>query len=101
MSDWRHGRVLVVKVELTRSSLLEELATAMAQELMQTDLNLECLVGVLLVKILLVVFDERNLLIGSLGGENVAERDVLEAKVLSNVVVVGDVDPCGDTATCQ
>lgn len=63
----------MVEVELAGCGLLKKLAATMAQELVETNLDLEGLVGILLVQGLLVVFDERNLLVGSFGREDVAE----------------------------
>ena len=86
----------MVKVEFARGGFLQQLAAAVAEELVETDLDFEGLVRVGLVEGLLFVFDERDFLVGSFCAEDVAKGDVLEAKVLSDVVVVGDVDSCGD-----
>jgi hypothetical protein len=64
---------------------------------MQADLNLECRVAALLVSGQVALFDERDRLVRCFCGEDVAEGDVLEAKVLSDVVVVGDVDASRNT----
>lgn len=88
----------MIEVEFARGSFLQELAAAMTKKLVQTDLNLEGLVGVFLVKSLLLVFDERDLLVGCFCRQDIAEGNIFEAKVLPDIVVVGDVDSCGDTA---
>jgi hypothetical protein len=71
---------------------LEELATAVTEQLMQTHLDLEGWVAVLLVSGQVALFDERHSLVRCFRGEDVAEGHVFEAKVLADVVVVGDVD---------
>jgi hypothetical protein len=38
------------------------------------------------------VFDEGNRFVWCFGGEDVAEGNVLEAKILADIVVVGDID---------
>jgi hypothetical protein len=69
-----------------------------AEELMQTDLDFESGVTILLVCSQVALLDERNGLVGRLGREDVTEGDVLEAEVLSDVVVVRDVDAGRDTS---
>ena len=68
---------------------------------METDLDFEGLVRIRFVEGLLVVLDEWDFLVGGFCAEDVAKGDVLEAKVLSDVVVVGDVDPCWNPVQCQ
>jgi hypothetical protein len=72
-----------------------------AEELVQTDLDFEGWVAVFLVDGEVAVFDEWYLLIWRFGREDVAERDVLEAQVLADVVVIGNVDASWDTAAYQ
>jgi hypothetical protein len=71
-----------------------------AEELMQTDLDLKSGVAILLVCSQIALFDERNGLVGRLGREDVTEGDVFEAEVLSDIIVVGDVDAGRDTSVC-
>lgn len=92
MGDGGDGRVGVVEVELAWGGFLEEFAASVTEEFVEADLDFEGLVGVGFVQGLLGVFDEGDFLVGRFGTEDVAERDILEAEVLSNVVVVGDVD---------
>ena len=68
---------------------------------METNLNFEGLVGVRFVQCLLLVLDERYLLVWGFRAEDIAKGDVLETKVLSDVIIVGDVDPCGYPGYCQ
>ena len=70
----------------------EELAGAMAEELVDANLDLEGGVAVALVKGEIVGADEGDGFVGAFGAEDVAEGDVLEADLLADVVVVGDVD---------
>lgn len=80
---------------------MEELAAAMAEELVQTDLDFKSGVTVLLVGFQVAVFDKGYLFVGGFGGEDVAQRDVFETNVLTNVIIVGNVDAGGDAAVCQ
>jgi hypothetical protein len=97
VGDRGDGWVFFIKVELAGGGFLEQLATPVAKKLVQTDLDFEGMVGILLVKVLLVIFNKRDFLVGGFGGEDVAERNILETKVLSNVIVVGNVDARRDT----
>ena len=90
----------MVEVEFARGGLLEELTAAVAEELVQTDLDFEGVVRGCLVEGLLLVLDEWYLLVGGLCAEDVAEGDVFEAEVLADVVVVGNVDSCRYPARC-
>lgn len=100
MGDGGDRGILVVEVEFAWGGFLEELAAAVAQELVQADLDFEGVVRGGLVEGLLLVLDEWDLLVGGFGAEDVAERDVLEAEVLADVVVVWDVDSCRYPAWC-
>jgi hypothetical protein len=65
--------VFVVEIELPGSGLGEEFTTAVAEELVQADLHLERGVAVLGVDLQVGVGDERDLLVGSLSGQDVSE----------------------------
>ena len=67
---------------------MEQLAAAVAEELVQADLDFEGFVFVLVVDVLVGGFDEGDGLFGGGGAENVAERDVLEAFALADIVVL-------------
>lgn len=101
VSDRRNGRVLVVEVELAWGSLLKQLAAAVTKKLVEANLDFKGLVGSRLVEGLLLVLDERNLLVGCFRAENIAERNVLETEILSDVVVVGNVDTRRYPVRCQ
>lgn len=90
----------MIEVEFAGGGFLQKLAATVAEELVEADLDFEGLIGVGFVQGLLLVFDEWDLLIRSFRAEDVAERDVLEAKVLSDVIVVGNVDSCGYPVCC-
>lgn len=68
----------------------------MPEEFVQTYLDLESLVPVFTVDFLVFFCDEGDCFVRCFRAEDVAERDVLEAEVLADVVVVGDIDACGD-----
>mmetsp|Transcript_58309 Transcript_58309/g.143052 ORF Transcript_58309/g.143052 Transcript_58309/m.143052 type:complete len:327 (+) Transcript_58309:1101-2081(+) len=76
--------------------LAQQLARPMPQQLVDGHLHLEALATPLLEEQLVLGSQERDLLRRRSGGQHVAEGDVLEALVLPNVVVVGDVDAGGD-----
>lgn len=59
---------------------------------MQPDLDLECLVRRPLVQLLVLVLDERNLLVWWLRTEDVAQGYILETLELPYGIVVGDID---------
>lgn len=61
---------------------------------MQTDLHLKGEIAVLGIHLEICGVDEWDGLAGGLGTQDIAERDVLEAEVLADVVHVGDVDAC-------
>ena len=84
----------MVEVVFARASFLQEFARAVAEELVEADLDLECSVTVLAVKGLVGGGDEGDGFVGRGGGEDVAEADVLEAECLADIVVVWDVDSC-------
>lgn len=63
----------------------------MTKELMQADLDLECLSRRPLVQLLVLVLDERNLLVWWLRTENVAKGHILETLELPYGIVIGDV----------
>ena len=88
MGDGGYGGVLVVEVEFAWGGFLEELAAAVAQELVQANLDFEGMVRGRLVEGLLLVLDEWDLLVGGFGAEDVAERDVLEAFALADIIVL-------------
>jgi hypothetical protein len=67
---------------------LEEFAAAVAQEFVEADLDFEGFVFVLVVDVLVGGFDEGDWLFGGGGAEDVAERDVLEAFALADIVVL-------------
>lgn len=75
---------------------MKQFSAPVPEEFVQADLDFEGVVGVRFVQFLLRVFDEGDFLIRGFGAEDVAEGDIFEAKVLADVVVVGDVDSCGD-----
>jgi hypothetical protein len=100
VGDGGDGGVFVVEVEFPWGGFLEELAAAVAEELVQADLDFEGVVCGCLVEGLLLVLDEWDLLVGGFCAEDVAEGDILEAEVLADVVVVGDVDSCRYPVWC-
>jgi len=59
-----------------------------AEEFVEADLDFEGLVFVLVVDVLIGRLDEGNGLLRGRCAENVAERDVLEAFALADVVVL-------------
>jgi hypothetical protein len=59
-----------------------------AEEFVEADLDFEGFVFVLVVDVLVRGFDERGRLFGGRGAKDVAERDVLEAFALADVVVL-------------
>ena len=67
---------------------MEQLAAAVAEELVQADLDFEGFVFVLVVDVLVRGLDEGDGLFGGRGAEDVAERDVLETFTLADVVVL-------------
>lgn len=64
----------------------------MAQELVQPDLDLEGFVLVSVVDILVLVADERCWLFRCARAQNVAERNIFEALVLADIIVIRDID---------
>ena len=68
---------------------MEKLPTAVACELVEADLNLKGTVTVLSVQRQIRLGDERDQLVGGLGAYNITERNVLEAVVLANIIIVG------------
>lgn len=69
----------------------------MAKELVQTNLNLKGVISVFLVKSLLLLFDERDLFVRCFGRQHIAKGNVFEAKILPDIVIVGDINSCRDT----
>ena len=67
---------------------MEQLAAAVAEELVQADLDFEGFVFVLVVDVLVGGLDEGNGLFRGRGAEDIAERDVLEAFALADVIVL-------------
>jgi hypothetical protein len=67
---------------------LEEFAAAVAEEFVEADLDFEGFVFVFVVDVLVGGFDEGDGLFGGGGAEDVAERDILEAFALADVVVL-------------
>lgn len=67
---------------------MEQLAAAVAEELVQADLDFEGFVFVLVVDVLVRGLDEGDGLFRGRGAEDVAERDVLETFTLADVVVL-------------
>jgi hypothetical protein len=96
----RHGlashranrRVGDIKVVFSRGSFLQKLTSTVAQQLMDTDLDFKGGIAAAAEDLLVLLSDERNGLIWSLGAENIAKRHVLEAQILADIVVVGKVD---------
>merc|ERR1719474_336115 len=65
----------------------------MTQEFMKSNLNLKAGHLVFLQDVIIGIADEGVLLGASIAGtENVAQTDVLETLVLSDFIIVGDVD---------
>ena len=87
-------RIRDVEVEDARARLLQQLAAAVAKQLVQADLHLKSEVAVLDIHLKVCGFDEGDGLVGGFSAKNVAERDVLEAEILADVVHVRDVDAC-------
>lgn len=73
---------------------MEQLAAAVAEELVEADLDFEGFVFVLVVDILVGGLYEGDGLFRGRGAEDVAERDVLETFALANVVVLWTVLVC-------
>ena len=94
MGDGGEGRGGVVEVVFPRGCLLQEFAGAVAEQLVQADLNFEGGVAILAVEGLVGVGDEGDGFVGGGGGEDVAQAHVFEAEGLPDVVVVRDVDSC-------
>ena len=67
---------------------MEEFAAAVAEEFVEADLDFEGFVFVLVVDVLVGGLDEGDGLFGGGGAEDVAERDILEAFALADVVVL-------------
>jgi hypothetical protein len=78
----------VVEVVVARGGFLEEFAAAVAEEFVEADLDFEGFVFVFVVDVLVGGFDEGDGLFGGGGAEDVAERDILEAFALADVVVL-------------
>jgi hypothetical protein len=95
--DWLAGQranrwVLDVEIVFARLRFLEQLAAAMSKKLVESDLYFEGGIAVVAIDVEIGVFDEGNWFMWRFGGEDVSERDVLEAFGLSDIVVVGYVD---------
>jgi hypothetical protein len=82
------GRVLDVEIIDSGFSLLEQFAGAVAEELVYCYLDFEGCVAVFLEDLEILVSDEGDLLVRGFGGDDIAERDVLETFGLANVVVI-------------
>jgi len=67
---------------------LEHFAAAVTEELVEADLDFEGFVFEFVVDVLVGGFDEGNRFFGGRGAEDVAERNVLEAFALADVVVL-------------
>lgn len=67
---------------------MEQFAAAVAEEFVQADLDFEGFVFVLVVDILVGGLDEGDGLFRGRGAEDIAERDVLEAFALADVIVL-------------
>ena len=80
---------------------MKQFTAAMAKEFVQANLDFKRRISVLLVCCKVFLFYERDGLIGSFGRENVAERYILKAKVLSYIVVIGNVDTSGNANSDQ
>ena len=77
---------------------IEQLARAMTQELVETNLNLKTGHFPFLENLIVLRIDEGRGFCDFEGRtEDIAEADILEALLLSDLVIVGDVDASGDT----
>mmetsp|Transcript_15513 Transcript_15513/g.42073 ORF Transcript_15513/g.42073 Transcript_15513/m.42073 type:complete len:299 (+) Transcript_15513:998-1894(+) len=101
--EGRHGapvegvlHLLGVEVEHARLVLAQQLPGPVPQQLVDRHLDLEALAAPGAEEGLVVGREEGDLLRGRRGGQHVAQRHVLEAQLLPDVVVVGDVDARGD-----
>lgn len=72
VGDWADGWILGIEIELARLRFLKQFTSAVAKELVDTDLNLKSCITVLLVDWEVGFGDKGNLLIWCLGAENVA-----------------------------
>ena len=84
----------MVEVEDPRRGFLEEFPGAVAEELVDADLDLEGGVAVGGVARQVGGVDEGDGFGGGFGGEDVAEGDVFEAVGLADVVVIRDINTC-------
>jgi hypothetical protein len=100
--DGADRRGVLVKVGSAVGEHLEKLARTVAEELVETDLDLKRGSAELLEQLGVLLGEEGELLRGRLGVEDVAEAHVLKALVLADVVVVAvnvsmrNVKVCGD-----
>ncbi|KAH3682901.1 hypothetical protein WICPIJ_006134 [Wickerhamomyces pijperi] len=66
---------------------------------MDTNLNFEGIVSVLVEQFVVLVFNESDWLLTRLGVQDVTQRDVLETNGQSDIVIVWNVDTSRDTRT--
>jgi hypothetical protein len=77
------------------------LATSVSEKLMQTNLHLESLIPQLLINLQVFLGNKWNRFIRALCTKNIPQTDVLEAFVLPDIVVVGNVNASGNARSSK
>ena len=78
----------MVEIEDAGRCLLEELAGAVAEEFVDADLDFEGRVAVFLVEFQIFGMNEGDGLVGCFCTQHIAQGDVFESDLLSDVIVI-------------
>jgi len=99
LSRQRVDRRVRVEVELSAFVLGEELASSVPKKFVVSYLQLERFAVPLVVQVEVVRVDESDRLVFRLRSQDVSKRDILEAELLANFVVVRNVDASGNVSS--